>query len=300
MGDLISLALEIGFALIPLVDKEKGAELLERVTRIRREAALDLGLVVPKIRITDNMYLEPNQYSFKIRGIEAGNYKIKPGFYMCMNTGSVTKEIPGEATNDPAFGMPAIWVSEDNRAEAESNGYVVVDPPTIIATHLTEIIRAHAAEILGRQEVSKIIDEIKKTSPVVVEEVLNTGKYTYGEIEKVFQGLLREQVSIRNVVAILETLANYGTYMPHNPWFLIEKVREALGTQICLRSEKAFEHLSFVESEPVPGEIYYLKRTQREDEARAAFDRMLEETAAEGIYVRDIIQKELKIDDLRI
>ncbi|MBP5284284.1 MAG: FHIPEP family type III secretion protein, partial [Treponema sp.] len=167
--------------------------------------------------------------------------------YMCMNTGSVTKEIPGEATNDPAFGMPAIWVSEDNRAEAESNGYVVVDPPTIIATHLTEIIRAHAAEILGRQEVSKIIDEIKKTSPVVVEEVLNTGKYTYGEIEKVFQGLLREQVSIRNVVAILETLANYGTYMPHNPWFLIEKVREALGTQICLQYADLETKLSVVQ-----------------------------------------------------
>ena len=247
VAPLDPLALEIGFALIPLVDKEKGAELLERVTRIRREAALDLGLVVPKIRITDNMYLEPNQYSFKIRGIEAGNYKIKPGFYMCMNTGSVTKEIPGEATNDPAFGMPAIWVSEDNRAEAESNGYVVVDPPTIIATHLTEIIRAHAAEILGRQEVSKIIDEIKKTSPVVVEEVLNTGKYTYGEIEKVFQGLLREQVSIRNVVAILETLANYGTYMPHNPWFLIEKVREALGTQICLQYADLDKKLSVVQ-----------------------------------------------------
>lgn len=228
------LSLEIGYALIPLVDKDKGAELLERVTRIRREAALDLGLVVPSIRIIDNMTLDPSEYSFKIRGIEAGRSKIKIGYYMCLNTGSVTEEIKGEATTDPAFGVPAIWVSEDMRQQAENAGYAVVDPPTIIATHLTEIIRSHAAEILSRQEVSKILDEIKKTNPVVVEEVLTTSHYTYGEIEKVLQGLLREQVSIRNIVAILETLANYGA-MQHNTWFLIEKVREALGLQICLQ-----------------------------------------------------------------
>ena len=228
------LSLEIGYALIPLVDKEHGAELLERVTRIRREAALDLGLVVPSIRIIDNMTLDPNEYSFKIRGIEAGRSKIKIGYYMCLNTGSVTEEIKGEPTVDPAFGVPAIWVSEDMRQQAENAGYAVVDPPTIIATHLTEIIRANAADILSRQEVSKILDEIKKSNEVVVKEVLDTYHYTYGEIEKVLQGLLREQVSIRNIVAILETLANYGS-MQHNTWFLIEKVREALGLQICLQ-----------------------------------------------------------------
>ncbi|MBR4631510.1 MAG: FHIPEP family type III secretion protein [Treponema sp.] len=233
---LDDLSLELGFALIPLVDQQKGAELLERVKRIRREAALDLGLVIPKIRIVDNMTLDANEYSFKIRGIEAGRSTIKPGFYMCMNTGSVAPgdEIKGEPTVDPTFGVPAIWVSEDQRADAEKAGYAVVDPPTIIATHLTEIIRSHAADILGRQEVSSIIAKIKETNPVVVDEVLSTYKYTYGEIEKVLQGLLREQVSIRNIVAILETLANYGMF-PHNPWVLIEKVREALGLQICLQ-----------------------------------------------------------------
>lgn len=233
---LDDLSLELGFALIPLVDQQKGAELLERVKRIRREAALDLGLVIPKIRIVDNMTLDANEYSFKIRGIEAGRSRIKPGFYMCMNTGAVAHgdEVKGEATVDPTFGVPAIWITEDQRPEAERAGYAVVDPPTIIATHLTEIIRSHAADILGRQEVSAIITKIKETNPVVVEEVLNTHKYTYGEIEKVLQGLLREQVSIRNLVTILETLANYGMY-PHNPWILIEKVREALGLQICLQ-----------------------------------------------------------------
>lgn len=231
---LDALCLELGYALIPLVDKEKGAELLERVTRIRREAALDLGLVVPKIRIIDNMTLSPDEYSFKIRGIEAGRGKIKIGYYLCMNTGSVTEEIKGEQTKDPAFGVPAIWVSEEQRADAERAGYAVVDPPTIIATHITEIIRSHAAEILGRLETKAIIDKIRETNAVVVDEVLTTYKYTYGEIEKVLQGLLREQVSIRNIVAILETLANYGN-IPHNTWVLIEKVREALGLQICLQ-----------------------------------------------------------------
>ena len=125
-------------------------------------------------------------------------------------------------------------MSEDQRADAERAGYAVVDPPTIIATHITEIIRSHAAEILGRLETKAIIDKIKETNSVVVDEVLTTYKYTYGEIERVLQGLLREQVSIRNIVTILETLANYGS-MPHNNWLLIEKVREALGTQICLQ-----------------------------------------------------------------
>lgn len=240
------LSLELGYALIPLVDKEKGAELLERVTRIRREAALDLGLVVPRIRIIDNMTLDPNEYSFKIRGIEAGRSKIKIGYYLCMNTGGVVDEMKGEATTEPAFGMPAIWVSEEDRAEAERRGYAVIDPPTIIATHLTEIIRSHAAEILGRQEVSAIITKIKETNPVVVDEVLTTSKYTYGEIEKVLQGLLREQVSIRNIVVILETLANFGMY-PHDSRMLIEKVREALGLQICLQYVDSDRKLSVLQ-----------------------------------------------------
>ncbi len=228
------LSLELGYALCPLVDKENGAELLDRVVRIRREAALDMGLVVPSIRICDSSAIEPNEYSFKIRGIEVGRSRIKLGFYMCMDTGSVSEPLQGEITKDPAFGMPAIWVPEDNRDDAERAGYAVVDPPTVIATHLTEIIRSHAAELLGRQEVSLILDKIKEKNPVVVDEVLNTCKFTYGEIEKVLQNLLHEKVSIRNMVEILETLANYGP-VTHSPWVLAEKVRESLGLQICMQ-----------------------------------------------------------------
>ena len=267
------LSLELGYALIPLVDKEKGAELLERVTRIRREAALDLGLVVPRIRIIDNMTLDPNEYSFKIRGIEAGRSKIKIGYYLCMNTGGVVEEMSGERTTDPAFGMPAIWVSEDQRGEAERRGYAVVDPPTIIATHLTEIIRAHAAEIVGRQEVSAIINKIKETNPVVVDEVLTTSKYTYGEIEKVLQGLLREQVSIRNIVVILETLANYGLY-PHDSRMLIERVREALGLQICLQYVDGERKLSVLQLSQSTSEKILQHAVMPKDggEAFVAFD----------------------------
>lgn len=227
------LLLEIGYALIPLVDNDKGAKLLERVTRIRREAALDLGLVVPSIRIVDNMTLDPNEYTFKIRGIEAGRSKLKMGYYMAINTGGISEEVKGEATKDPTFGMPAIWIPEDKRAEVERAGYAVVDPPTVIATHLTEIIRTHAAEILGRKEVKQIVDKVAETDKVVVDEVLETAKFNYGQIERVLQNLLREQVSIRNIVLILETLANYGPSA--GSWILTEKAREALGKQICLQ-----------------------------------------------------------------
>jgi flagellar biosynthesis protein FlhA len=226
------LSLEIGYGLIPLVDKDKGAELLDRITRIRREAALDLGLVVPRIRIIDNMRLEPSEYCFKIKGVEVGRGAIKMGFYLAINPGGVKEEIEGEPTRDPAFGLPALWIAESEREQAERLGYTVVDPPSIIATHLTEIIKAHAGEILGRQEVRSILDALNTDYPTVVDEV--TKSFSVGEIQKVLQGLLREQVSIRNIVVILETLGDYGS-VSKDTAFLIEKVRQALGRQICLQ-----------------------------------------------------------------
>ena len=228
------LSLELGYALIPLVDKEHGAELLERISRIRTEARHDIGLDIPKIRIQDNMTLEPNDYSFKIEGIEAGHATVRLGYVMCMDTGAVTEKLEGEKTKDPAFGMDAIWLPEERRSEAENAGYVVVDPPTIISTHITEIIRSHAAQMLDRQAVSVILDTVKKKNEVLVDEVLNTAKISYGTIEKVFQNLLEEKVSIRNYVKILETMANYAS-VSQNSWDLTAKVREALGLQICMQ-----------------------------------------------------------------
>ena len=229
-----NLSLELGYALIPLVQKEKGAELLERITRIRNEAKLDMGFVIPKIRIQDNMTLPPNEYSFKIKGIEAGHAEIRLGYYMCMDNGNVTHPLKGEKTKDPTFGMDAIWLEEDQRAEAEEAGYVVVDPPTIIATHITELIRANAAKMLGRQEVAAIIDAVKEKNQVLVNEVLETAKLSYGLIQRVLQNLLEENVSIRDIVTILETMANYAS-ISQDPRDLTEKVREKLGLQICLQ-----------------------------------------------------------------
>lgn len=226
------LSLELGYGLIPLVDKDKGAELLERVTRIRRESALDLGLVVPRIRIIDNMRLEPSEYCFKIKGVEVARGRIRMGWYLGINPGGVTEDLPGEKTVDPTFGLPAIWIAEENREKAERAGYTVVDPPSIIATHLTEIIKRHASEILGRQEVQSIIDTIKKDYPAVVDEVIKI--CSIGEIQKVLQNLLREQVSIRNMVVILETLADYRP-ITKDPTILAEKVRQALSRQICFQ-----------------------------------------------------------------
>lgn len=232
---LDELSLEIGYALFPLVDKEKGAEILERITKIRREEAHDLGLVVPPIHIIDQMELEPEEYSFKIRGIEVGRSRLKIGYYMCLNTGNVPKDkiIVGEQTRDPAFCMEAIWLPESRKLEAEKAGYAVIDLPTILATHLTELIKRHAANILTRQEVKNIVEKIRESNPVVVDEVMSgEHKFTYGEIEAVLKNLLAEQVSIRNMVTILETLGDYGK-ITRDIWQLSEKVREALGAQIC-------------------------------------------------------------------
>jgi flagellar biosynthesis protein FlhA len=233
---LDALSLELGYGLIPLVDKDKGAELLDRVQGVRRQSALDLGLVIPRIRIIDNLLLEPSEYCFKIKGVDVGRGKIRMGSYLCINPGTVVEEISGEKTRDPAFGLPAIWIEEAGRDQAERAGYNVVDPPSIIATHLTEIIRRHAADILGRQETQAILDTLKKEYPAVVEDVLPAGRdgrgVTLGDIQKVLQGLLREQVSIRNTVSILEAIADYAP-VSRDPVFLTEKARQALGMQIC-------------------------------------------------------------------
>ncbi len=232
VAPLDPISLELGYGLVPLVDKEKGAELLDRITGIRREAALDLGLVVPRIRIIDNMRLEPSEYCVKIRGVEVGRGRIRMGRYLSINPGGVREEIGGEETRDPAFGLPATWITEEQRENAERAGYTVVDAPSIVATHLTEIIKRHAHEILGRQEVRSMLDTLKQDYPAVIEEV--QGALQVGEIQKVLQGLLREQVSIRNMVVILEALADYAS-VTKDPGFLVEKVRQALGRQISLQ-----------------------------------------------------------------
>ena len=232
VAPLDAISMELGYGLIPLVDKDKGAELLDRITSIRRETALELGLVVPPIRIIDNMRLGPNEYGLKIRGVEVGRGSIRLGHYMSINPGGARETIEGERTTDPAFGLPALWIKEEQREPAERAGYTVVDPPSVIATHLTEVIKRHAAELLGRQEVRQMLDQLKSDYPAVVEEV--TAALGLGSIQKVLQGLLREQVSIRNQVIVFERLADHAP-VSKDPTFLIEQTRQALGRQICLQ-----------------------------------------------------------------
>ncbi len=241
------LSLELGYGLIPLVDKDQGAELLERITRIRKEAALDLGLVVPRIRIIDNMRLEPSEYCLKIKGVEVGRGLIRIDHYMAINPGGDRAVLEGEAATDPAFGLPAVWISGDQRDLAEREGYTVVDPPSIIATHLTEIIKRHAPEILGRQEVQAMLDALKDDYPAVVDEVRKL--FGTGEIQKVLQNLLKEQVSIRNLVMILEAVSDYGG-VTKEAGFLTEKVRQALGRQICLQYATEDKELKVLTIEP--------------------------------------------------
>jgi flagellar biosynthesis protein FlhA len=225
------IALEIGYNLIPLVDAEQGGDLLERVTMIRRQSAIELGLIFPPIRIRDNMRLEPNTYSIKIKGVEVGKGTLRMGKYLAMNPGGIQEKIEGEETVEPAFGLPAVWIDEANRELAERIGYTVVDTPSVIATHLTEIIKGYASEVLGRQDVQALLNSLSTDYSAVVEEVKKSGA-TVGDIQKVLKGLLREGVSIRDLVTIMETIADYFPTVKETDE-LVELVRQALSRQIC-------------------------------------------------------------------
>jgi flagellar biosynthesis protein FlhA len=202
------LEIELGYGLLGLADTTMGGDLMERVVMIRRQTALDLGLVLPYIRVRDNMSLKPNQYVIKLKGIEVAQGELLPDHFLAMDPGTVMQPVPGLETREPAFGLPALWVSEVDRERAELAGYTVVDPPAVVATHLTETIRRHAHELLGRQEVKQVLELVKETHPAVVEELQRA--LSLGEIQKVLQNLLRESISIRDLVTIFETLADYG------------------------------------------------------------------------------------------
>ncbi len=225
-----TLGLELGYALIPLVDPEQDGELLERVKAIRRQIALDLGFVVPPVHIKDNLQLEPGAYSLIIKGIEVGKGEMMMDHYLAMKAGEVDEEIDGLETVEPAFGLPAIWISEDDRERAQIAGYTVVDVPTVVSTHLTEIIKTQAPEFLGRQEVQKLLDKVAESDPKIIEELI-PDLLGLGTIQRVLQNLLRENVSIRDMNTILETMADIAQYTKM-PDILTEHVREALSRNI--------------------------------------------------------------------
>jgi flagellar biosynthesis protein FlhA len=224
------IEVEFGYAIIPLADVNQGGDLLDRVVMIRRQIALELGMVVPIIRLRDNIQLGPNQYRIKIKGIEVAEGELVMDGFLAMDPGTATGEIEGTDTLEPAFGLPAKWIKEEEKDRAEMLGYTVVDPPTVISTHLTETIKAHIHELLGRQEVKKLVDNLKENHPALVDELVPK-QMTYGEVQKVLANLLREGVSIRDLVTIFETLADYAP-VTHDPDVLTEYVRQALSRTI--------------------------------------------------------------------
>ena len=220
------IELEFGYGIIPLADVNQGGDLLDRVVMIRRQIALELGAVVPIIRLRDNIQLNPNQYVIKIKGIQVSEGEILFDHYMAMNPGYVEEEITGIPTFEPSFHLPAIWITESQRERAESMGYTVVDPPSIIATHLTEVIRQHIAELLTRQDVQNLINNIKDNNSALIDELVPK-LLGIGEIQKVLQNLLEEGISIRDLVTIFETLADHAA-VTRDTDILTEYVRQSL------------------------------------------------------------------------
>ena len=227
---------EIGYAIIPLIDPGQGGDMLERIGTIRKQMALEMGIVVPPIRIRDNIQIKPTEYILRVKGAEAGRGELLPDHYLAMNTGAVAEDLIGVPTKEPAFGLPALWISPDLRDKAEAMGYTVVDAPSVLATHLSEVIRKNGAELLTRQEVQKLTDMVKETSPAVVNDLL--ASLSLGEIQKVLQNLIREQIPIRDLVTIFEALADYGK-MSRSVDFLTERAREALSRLISLKIQGA-------------------------------------------------------------
>ncbi len=240
--------LEFGYGIIPLADVNQGGDLLDRVVMIRRQIALELGTVVPIIRLRDNIQLNPNQYIIKIKGIQVSEGEILFDHYMAMNPGYVEEEITGIPTFEPSFHLPAIWITEGQRERAESMGYTVVDPPSIIATHLTEIIRQYIAELLTRQDVQNLVNNMKETHPSLVEELVPK-LLGLGEVQKVLQNLLKEGISIRDLLSIFETLADYAS-TTRDTDILTEYVRQSLKRAISSKFFPSNETTSVVTLDP--------------------------------------------------
>ncbi|WP_079709463.1 flagellar biosynthesis protein FlhA [Paraliobacillus ryukyuensis] len=221
---------EFGYSLIPLVDTNQGGDLMDRIVMIRRQLAIELGIVIPVVRIRDNIQLSPNTYQLKIKGNEVAQGELILDHYLAMIPGNDDGEIDGIDTTEPAFGLPAKWISEEDKDDAELSGYTVVDPPSVVSTHITEVIKQHAHLLLGRQETKQLIDHLKESYPILVDEV-TPEPLSIGDVQKVLAKLLREQVSVRNLPVIFETLADFGK-MTNDTDLLGEYARQALASQI--------------------------------------------------------------------
>jgi len=225
------MQLDVGYGLIQLVDRKQGGDLLDRITNLRRQIAQELGIVVPPIRIRDDIQLQPNEFRARLKGLEMGRGEVLPGHLLAIDAGTVTERINGTETTEPAFGLPALWINEDQRHEAEHRNYTVVEPSSVIATYLTEVIRRHADELLTRQEVNRLLDHLRERSGKLVEEVV-PDVLKPGEVQRVLQGLLRERVPIRDLEAILETIGDWAA-RTKDIEVLGQYARNALARTLC-------------------------------------------------------------------
>ena len=227
------IELEFGYGIVPMVDVSQGGDLLDRVVMIRRQCALDMGVIVPAIRLRDNIQLGTNTYSIKIKGVEIARGEVMADHLLALSSGEVEEEIYGIPTVEPTFGLPALWIPKSDREEAEILGYSTVDPPSVIATHLTEIIKRYGHELLNRQHVQTLIENLKKTQPALVDEVVPK-MFTLGEIQKILSNLLSENIPIRDMATIMETLSDYGN-LTRDTDLLTEYVRQSLRRSISKR-----------------------------------------------------------------
>jgi flagellar biosynthesis protein FlhA len=253
------MEVEIGVALIRLADPQRGGDLLERIQRVRQQVAADIGIILPKVRIRDNMRLDQNQYRIKIADVPVADGVVHPGRFLAMDSGMTTGKIAGIAAKDPAFGTPAVWIESGLRDRAEMQGYTVVEPGSVIATHLTETVRKHADELLTRDATKHLVNELKQTSPAVVEELI-PGVMKLAEVQQILQLLLREGVPVRQLGAVLETLGDYAP-RTKDPILLTEYVRHRLARTICTKYRDADHTLKVVTLDPA-----------LEDRIRAGFD----------------------------
>ena len=231
--NLDTLELEVGFGLVALIDIEKGAELPGRVTALRRQLATDLGVVLPSVHLRDNLRLESNHYRVKLRGLELGKGVVHPGKLMCLDPSGNAPQLPGTPGKDPAFGLPSVWIGTEQRGVAEAKGYTVVDPSSVIATHLSELLRRNAHELIGRQEVQELLGAVAKEAPKLVEDTV-PAIVTLGELVRVLKGLLREGLSVRDLRTILEAVADSAP-KSKDTVFLVEQTRKRLSRQITTR-----------------------------------------------------------------
>ncbi|MBB6636718.1 flagellar biosynthesis protein FlhA [Cohnella thailandensis] len=239
---------EFGYGLIPLADTQQGGDLLDRIIMIRRQCALEMGLIVPVIRIRDNIQLKPNEYIIKMKGNLVARGELLLNHYLAMSPGYDDDSVTGIETKEPAFGLPALWIDEATKERAEMAGYTVVDPPSVVATHLTEVIKKYAHELLGRQETKSLIDSVKESYPTLIEDLIPS-TLSIGDVQKVLAKLLKEKISIRDLVTIFETLADYGKYTK-DPEVLTEYVRQALSRQITLQYANPNEPLKVITVSP--------------------------------------------------